>query len=42
MEINKDAVIQKLLAENANLTLINVQMQTILEQYQANEAEKAE
>lgn len=42
MEINKDAVIQKLLAENANLTLINVQMQTILEQYQANENEKAE
>ena len=42
MEINKDAVIQKLLAENANLTLINVQMQTILEQYQASEAEKAE
>lgn len=42
MEINKDAVIQKLLAENANLTLINVQMQTILEQYQADEKQKVE
>ncbi|WP_263431465.1 hypothetical protein [Leuconostoc gasicomitatum] len=37
MEPDKDLVIQKLLQQNANLTLAKAQLEAIIEQLQTNE-----
>jgi len=42
MEPNKDAVIQKLLQENATLTLYKVQLESLVEQYQDKEQAQSE
>lgn len=42
MEPNKDAVIQKLLQENATLTLYKVQLESLVEQYEQEKQAKAE
>ena len=39
MQPDKDAVIQKLLQENATLTLYKVQLESLVEQYQKKEQE---
>lgn len=42
MEPNKDAIIQKLLQENATLTLYKVQLESLVEQYQDKEQAQSE
>jgi len=42
MEPNKDAIIQKLLQENATLTLYKVQLESLVEQYEQEKQAKAE
>lgn len=42
MEPNKDVMIQKLLQENATLTLYKVQLESLVEQYQQEKQEKSE
>lgn len=42
MKINNDMVIQKLIQQNAQLTFANVQLETILEQYQSKEKEESD
>ena len=42
MEPNKDAIIQKLLQENATLTLVKAQLESMVEQYEQEKQAKAE
>lgn len=42
MQPDKDAVIQKLLQENATLTLVKVQLESLIEQYQDKEKENGD
>lgn len=42
MEPNKNAIIQKLLQENATLTLYKVQLESLVEQYEQEKQAKAE
>ena len=41
MQPDKDKMIQKLLQENATLTLVKVQLESLVEQYQENEREES-
>lgn len=42
MQPDKDAIIQKLLQENATLTLYKVQLESLVEQYQDKEKENGD
>lgn len=42
MEPNKDTIIQKLLQENATLTLVKAQLESMVEQYEQEKQAKAE
>ncbi|WP_273705674.1 hypothetical protein [Leuconostoc mesenteroides] len=41
MQPDKDKMIQKLLQENATLTLVKVQLESLVEQYQEKEREES-
>jgi hypothetical protein len=42
MQPDKDTMIQKLLQENATLTLVKVQLESLIEQYQDKEKENGD
>ncbi|WP_204202276.1 hypothetical protein [Leuconostoc mesenteroides] len=42
MQPDKDKMIQKLLQENATLTLVKVQLESLIEQYQDKEKENGD